>query len=369
MSGLVLGSAVLAGPAGAAEPLPEALSRRIAALMAASDVPGLGFGQIRGGKPISAAAFGFADRGRRLPATPDTAFLISSISKVVTGTALMQLRDRRLFALDDPVGPHLDFPAENPRHPGPITFRQVLTHTSSISDGGYEGFGVDGDPKIPLRDFLTGYLSPGGRWFSPGKSYLDAGPGQQWSYSNVAFALAGYLAERIGGGSLKRQSARNIFGPLRMAPAAWSLADLGGAPRATPYVGQNGKLTPRAPIGYPDWPAGLLRTSPRALTRFLAAHAAGGSLEGATVLRTDTVAEMADLKPFPDADGHTHFQGLSWEGGEKGKVVWKSGGDPGSHTLMAFDPATGNGAVVLTNRSPNKALQNDMQELIREAMA
>lgn len=361
---------LVGGRAEALPPIPERVADAARGLIAEQDVPALGFGLVRGGQVAGVAAFGLADRRERIPATPDTAFLVSSISKVVTGAALMQLAEEGRFHLDDPIGPWLDFPVANPRHPGPISFRQLMTHTSSISDRGYDGFEVEGDPKIPLRDFLMGYLSPGGQWYAPEKCYLDAAPGARWSYCNVASALVGYLGERIAKRPLKVQTAERIFRPLAMAPAAWSMADLGRAPVATPYVGANGQLKPRPPIGYPDWPAGLLRTSTSAMTRFLAAHAAGGRLDGRRVLRSESVREMVELKPYPTTGDQTRFQGLFWEAlpGEGIRLMAKSGSDPGSMNYIAFDPASGNGAVVLTNHSRTPALADGLCGLIRQAV-
>ncbi len=359
----------IAAPALALRPLPRTVAEAARAMMLSSDVPAIGLGVIKAGRVQSVEAFGFADRERQIPATPDTAFLLSSISKVVTGAALMQLWERHLFDLDSPIAPHLDFTVENPFHEEPITFRQLLTHTSSISDLNYTGFEVDGDPTLSLRDFLTGYLSPVGRWYAPDKSYLNAAPGERWSYSNVASALAGYLCERLTGASLKLQTADRIFRPLKMNPSAWSVAELGGKTLvATPYVGSSGQLKPRPPLGYPDWPAGLLRSSPTAMAHFLAAHAAGGQLGGTRILGPTTVQAMIDLKPFPRPDGMTQLQGLFWEPLGEG-FVGKRGGDPGSSTLMGFNPATGDGAVVLTNRSSSRDLGLGMRQLIRVAAA
>jgi CubicO group peptidase (beta-lactamase class C family) len=245
----------------------DALGEQISAAMAANHVPGVGFGLVRSGRIASIRGFGLADRERGRRVTPDTAFHLASVSKVVTGAAVMQLWEQGRFQLDDPIAPHLDFPVVNPRHAEPITFRQLFTHTSSISDDNYRDFLVTGDPVLGLRDFLVGYLTPGGKWFTPEGSFGDAAPGARYAYSNVATSLAGYLAERIGTAPLTVQTRDRIFHPLSMGPAAWRLADLSHADIATPYDEKDGKLSPIDPIGYPDWPAGLLRLRRTCLPR------------------------------------------------------------------------------------------------------
>ncbi len=350
---------------------PADLSGQARSLIQDHKVPALGFGLVRAGRIISAEAFGSADVEAQRPATPDTAFHLASVSKVVTGTAMMQLWQAGRFQLDDPIGPHLDFPVVNPRHPKPITFRQVFTHTSTISDRNYDGFQQTGDPALPLRDFLVGYLTPGGKWFND-KTFGDAEPGSRFSYSNVGAALAGYLAERIDGRSLKAQCAERLFTPLRMSPAAWTLAELTRAPVATPYAESDGKLGPIAPVGYPDWPAGLLRASPRAMTQFIAAYANGGTFDGATILRPATVRTMLEITtPPPLPRGPLRGQGLFWEelAADRPGLIGKIGGDDGAHTMIAVDPAKGNGVVILANRSPTEDLQKAMIRLVEGALA
>jgi CubicO group peptidase (beta-lactamase class C family) len=366
------GSAWLSTAKAASSFSTDALGEQISTAMAANHVPGLGFGLVRSGRIVGILGFGLADleRGRRV--TPDTVFHLASVSKVVTGAAAMQLWEQGQFQLDAPIAPHLDFPVINPRHAEPITFRQLFTHTSSISDNNYRHFQVTGDPVLGLRDFLVGYLAPGGKWFTPEGSFSDAAPGARYAYSNVATSLAGYLAERIGAAPLTVQTRDRIFHPLSMGPAAWRLADLSHADLATPYDEKDGKLSPIDPIGYPDWPAGLLRASTRAMTRFVAAHACGGQLGGARLLKPETVRAMVAFTappPLPNAviDG----QGLFWEElhASRPGIACKFGGDPGAHTLIAFDPGKAHGVVLLANRTPTKAWREVEMKLVAAALA
>ena len=366
------GGAWISSAKASSDALTGALGEQIAAAMGANDVPGLGFGLVRSGRIVGIYGFGLADRERGQRVTPDTVFHLASVSKVVTGAAAMQLWEQSRFKLDEPIASYLDFPVVNPRYSAPITFRQLFTHTSSISDKNYEGFQVTGDPVLGLRDFLVGYLAPGGKWFTPEGSFGDTEPGTRFSYSNVGSALVGYLVERIGAAPLTTQTRDRIFRPLAMSPAAWRLADLGHAHLATPYAEKNGKLVPIEPIGYPDWPAGLLRASTRGMTRFVAAHACGGQFEGARLLKPETIRAMvAFTAPPPLPQGGIEAQGLFWEElhASRPGLVSKFGGDDGAFTLLAFDPAKGHGVVILTNRSPTKALGQAMVKLAEAALA
>ena len=138
--------------------------------LAQTHTPGLSVAIVRAGRTVFTAGYGLADVAAARPVTPDTAFHIASVSKVVTGTALLQLLEQGNYQLDEPIGPYLDFPVRHPRFPDvPLTFRHLFTHTSGISDVRYgqtPAFSVVGDPTLPLRDFLVGYLTPGGAWYA-----------------------------------------------------------------------------------------------------------------------------------------------------------------------------------------------------------
>ena len=84
---------------------------------------------VRGSAPVSRVSTGFAQFNGKRPNTPDSVFQLASAAKPFTSTAVLQLRDRRLLRLDDPVAKHL------PGFPYPaITIRHLLTHTSGLPD-------------------------------------------------------------------------------------------------------------------------------------------------------------------------------------------------------------------------------------------
>src|SRR5712675_1456396 len=99
------------------------------------DVPGLAAAVVKNGRIVCTATAGLANIEENRPVTPDTLFLIASVSKTITATAVMQLYDERKFQLDDDINRYLPFTVRIPASPSaPITFRQLLNHTSSIKD-------------------------------------------------------------------------------------------------------------------------------------------------------------------------------------------------------------------------------------------
>lgn len=256
----------------------------VTAQMQAAGIPGLAVGYAKDGEVRIARGYGFADLARRRRVTSGTMFHIASITKTITATAIVQLAEAGKLDLDAPVAPHLDFPLANPHHPSaPITARQLLTHTSSLSDARYYeiDFRVRGrDATQPLGDLLRGYLVPGGATWSADGCFSAAAPGAAWDYCNIGYALLGHLAGRIGGEDMRAQTARTIFAPLGMKHTSWTLAGTPEALRATPYDLIDGVVTAIAPVGFPDWPVGMIRASISDLTAFAAASANGGVARG-----------------------------------------------------------------------------------------
>lgn len=338
------------------------LKSELDALINAAGVPGAGFALVAGKKAF-AFGVGFADLLAGSRVSDRTLFHTASVSKVVTATTLMTLVDRRLIGLDEPIQPRLDFPVANPTHPGaPITLRQLLQHTSSISDDNYgPQFYTRGDAPTPLRDFLIQYLVPGGRLFAPERSFSRALPGTGWAYSNVGIALAGYLAGRVGV-PLDALSRRAIFGPLRMQDSEWRLADIGTRPLAVGYArGAPGRApAPLPPLGYPDWPAGMLRASARDMARFLSLFTA----RAGKTLSAQAIATMLRVDVFPGFSDTLDGQAVGWRRVKlDGRhVLSHTGSDPGVTAGIYLDPDNGTAAAVLMNLTADdraKAARND----------
>lgn len=333
----------------------------VTAQMTAAGIPGLAVGYARDGEVRIARGYGFADLASRRRVTADTMFHIASITKPVTATAILQLAQAGKLDLDGPVAPHLDFPLANPHHPdAPITVRHLLTHTSGISDARYYeiDFRVRGrDADQPLGDLLKGYLVAGGATWSAEGCFSTQAPGAAWDYCNMGYALLGYLAGRIGGEDLRDQTARTLLAPLAMKHTSWTLSGTPQALRATPYDMIDGVRTAIEPVGFPDWPVGMIRASIADLTAFAAASANGGQARGARILPGQAMAQMLDMQRPAGLPDWLSGQGLGWQAssldGKPRPNHW--GGDPGVFTAAYLDPATRSAAVVLTNLTVSDA--------------
>jgi CubicO group peptidase (beta-lactamase class C family) len=339
-----------------------------------SRLPGLSVVLFNRERVLLTRSYGFASLADGREVSDSTVFMIASISKVVTGATLMRLWEKRGFDLDADINQFLDFSVRNPYFPSDkITFRQLLTHTSSINEALYlkhwhTSFKSVGDSQIPLREFIQGYLLPGGSWYDKSMSWHDAKPGATWGYSNVGFSLAGYLVQRVGGQPLDQVSTQEIFNPLGMSSCKWRLGQTDSGALATTYSYDAAarRFMAIPADGFPDWPAGTLRCTAVDLAKFWMMILGSGTFKGTSILKESTLRTMLEDQVPGIAPA---YQGLAFQGvqpndsrwiatpsgidarerEEAGTYIGHNGGDDGAASLAWVDMHNQIGAVVLAN--------------------
>ncbi len=339
--------------------------------MQAHRIVGLAACRLQNCQIIWANGYGWADIANRKPMTPDVIQNIGSISKTFTCTALMQLWEQGKFLLDDHVNDYLPFQVHHPQYKTPITFRQLLNHTSAIQDSPvYHASYSAGDTVTPLGEWLEDYLTPAGRNYDAEENFLPYAPGTGWTYSNMAYGLLGYLCEYLSGEPLHQYTRHKIFAPLGMHQSGWMLKDVDVTNHAVPYglpeqASMFGELCaettateanepiPLKLYSFPNYPDGLVRTSARQLAQYGAVFAASGEQQGQPLLKSTTVQrcftqEWLVTNNFVE----NGIQGLTWRSIPQpdGSIIWgHDGGDPGISTRLELRQEDGAGIVILTN--------------------
>ena len=203
------------------------LGDEVRAIQQKYSIVGLSAVAVKNGSVLWHTNFGLADIDRQLPVTDKTKFRIASISKTITTTALMQLWEKGKFKLDDDISSFLGWRIANPAFPDkPITFRQLLTHTSSLMDNAnYDRFlklTYDSAGQAPdIREILN----IDGACYNNGANFTTNAPGEKYLYCNLAFGLAGTLVEKISGQRFDIYCSKNILKPLGMN-ASFNVASL-----------------------------------------------------------------------------------------------------------------------------------------------
>lgn len=308
---------------------------------------------IKGDKVIWAKGFGLYDRENDKQADENTIYLVASISKTFTATAIMQLYEKGYFSLDDDVNDYLPFPLRNPNYPDkPITFRMLLAHQSSLAEDPPAFYSyIPGDLEVVGYPYpwLEEYLVPGEIHYKP-QVWTDFLPGEEMNYANVGYGLLGYLVEIISGMPFEEYCRENIFEPLGMKNTSFMLSNLDVSKIAVPYVFQYGKYYPLLHYGILDYPAGGLRTNVLDLSKFLIAHMNGGVYNGTRILSEESVEKMHTIQ-YPSK--HYSFQyGLGWQIWVKPSDVYigHTGGLYGVATKMVFRKSDNTAIIFFTNK-------------------
>jgi CubicO group peptidase (beta-lactamase class C family) len=134
----------------------------ITSYMTGHHIPGASASIVKRGSIIWTGNYGWAYTDLNIPIYDSTLFQIASVSKTVTTAVLMRLYEKGLFGLDDSINAYLPFSVRNPYYPdSPITFRMLLTHTSSIRDNwNFMFYYFHRDPPLALGDYLDDYFTP-----------------------------------------------------------------------------------------------------------------------------------------------------------------------------------------------------------------
>ena len=141
------------------------------------------------------------DPARERPLTVDAPLRWASVSKLVTTIGIMRLVEQGTLDLDRDVSDYLGWQLRNPAHPDvPVTLRLLLSHRSSLTDGGGYTF-LLGER---IRDKLGA------------DSWAKEGPGGVFSYANVNYGVAASVMEAATGERFDRLMTRLVFAPLKL---------------------------------------------------------------------------------------------------------------------------------------------------------
>lgn len=254
-------------------------------------------------------AAGMADREQGRPMGRDTLVQIFSMTKPVTGVALMQLWEQGRFGLDDPLARYLpEFATVKVidgrgglRPPSrPIIVRDIMRHTAGFSYGMRE---TEADAAFRAADPLNNAndLAEFGRRLASVPLMFD--PGDQWSYS-AAVDVQALLVEKLSGQPFEAYVRTHILDPLGMKQTGWTQPQAAFPRLAATYnKGADGKLARQSDAETRSLnfdPARRLTMGGAGLVasiddyaRFSRMLLAGGALDGVRILAPSTVRLMA----------------------------------------------------------------------------
>ena len=351
------------------------------------------------GREVYFGAFGLADREANRPMTRDVIAQIFSMTKPVTGVAMMQLWEQGKFKLDDPLATYLPEFANVRVYAGgdaatptleapsrPITIADITRHTAGfVTNANEKGVG-------PL--FRTANPSDRNNTITQFSQKLATvplafQPGTRWSYG-ISVDVQAALVERVAGQPFGRYVREHILDPLKMRETRYLVPEADRARFAAMYQRNAAGALVRAP----DSTAKAFNTKPWALEpgafgftstlddymRFARMLLNGGELDGVRILRPETVRLMATNhlpatvrdSSFLTGKGQVGF-GIDFavrhsppkSAAEMNGVVGEFFWDGAASTLFWVDPANQLTAVLFTQIVP---FDSRLHKIFRDAV-
>ncbi|MBE0685117.1 MAG: beta-lactamase family protein [Anaerolineaceae bacterium] len=240
------------------------------------NIPGLALAITQGDQITFSKGYGKAGGGRIV--TPDTPFYIGSQSKSFTALSIMQLVEQGKLELNTSVQTYLPwFQVADPQASQLITIRQLLQHTSGLSEEGYVAdFPPDTDLETMVRDLS--------------RANITAPVGSKMQYFNQGYSTLGLIIETVTGQSYGEYIYEHIFAPLKMRNSFTDSELANTADLSQGYSQIFMLAVPLKQIVYQsDLPAGYIISTANDMARFLMTLGNGGELDGVRILTPENV--------------------------------------------------------------------------------
>src|SRR5882757_4380394 len=302
-------------------------------------LPGIAVGVVSDQELVWSKGFGYANVAEKTPMSPTTKFRMGSNSKLFTAIAIMQLREAGKLGLDDPVVKYLPWFKAKPAgdDDGPITIEQLLSHSSGLQREAGDHWS---SYKFPTIDELQRLYADRQAAFAPSV---------RWKYSNLAYAVAGLVVEKVSGERWADYVEHNIFKPLEMNDSS---VDKNAAGLAVPY----GRRMPdgtREVLPFVDArgmaAAAGVTSDIEDMAKFISAQFRRGPRGRAQIVSSGSWREMLRVRSVEENWNSGTGLGFDVKRVKDKTYIGHGGGYPGNttQTLIQLDDKVG--VIVLTN--------------------
>jgi CubicO group peptidase (beta-lactamase class C family) len=322
---------------------------------------------IRNGDVVLRDAYGLQERSPDRPVNEATTYHWASITKSFTGIAIMQLRDRGLLSLDDPLIkyiPELAAVHDPYGSISQITIRQVMTHSGGFRDATWPWRDQEWQPFEPTQWSQLVAMMP--------YSNIAFAPGSRFSYSNLGVVFLGEIIERLSGDPYQVYMEKTVLRPLGMDRSYFDRSPYFLLPfRSHSWDLAGGKLT-EDPF---DFNTGITRSNGGLnaplpdMVKYLAFLLGDSAREAeyAIVLKRSSLEEM--WKPFLPVVADDDFQSRAGAKDSvaasffvhtdgKLRLIGHAGWQNGFRSHFYLDPATRTAYIVAYNTDAQDAAQN-----------
>lgn len=324
------------------------------------------------GRPLLEAGYGMADRDAGEPNTPQTAFCIGSMNKMLTSVVIAQLVETGALTYEDTIGRHLT--GFGPDVANTVTVHHLLTHTSGLGDIHREEPATEANRSIAA---FMGHIL---------RDPLQFAPGTRMSYSNAGYIVLGAIIERLTDRSYEDHVQQRVLAPAGMVDTdlhSYVPAAIPGMAHPYVLIDRDGRPVANGPDRSATIPhdavlrdeGGELKDSTSAggarstvadmigFARALIGHQLIGAALTETVLAgkvemTPSVRGPAGSRPPgstpspapPPEEQARYGYGFNDKRRSGVRIVGHNGGTPGYEAQLDIYPETGHAVVILTNQ-------------------
>ncbi len=331
-------------------------------IMDTYEAPGIAVVLAEQGEVTYQQSFGMRDQAAGARVDGQTIFGLASVTKSFTALAIMQLVERGLLALHDPVIRYLPEFKVNQSYPAEaITIHHLITHTAGFPPLPALNYSISGNTvpdKVEAEEEATNHppvnnMSELLDYIATGDYQMLGQPGQYISYSNDCYGLLGEIIERVSGQPYTEYVQEHILKPLGMHRSVFTLEELQQLDNVTElyYRNEQDELTHSSnwQVAPPFTAAGWLKACADDLIKYAQMYASGGQYAGKRLLSEQGIKQMQQ-GTLEFNQGRKYGYGLMVKNDYNGvTLVEHSGSLKGVSSNMGFVPEKGIAAVVLCN--------------------
>lgn len=331
-------------------------------VMQAYEVPGLVVALAENGEVTYQKGFGVRNLSSGEAVDSQTIFGIASITKSFTALAIMQLAEKGLLAVHDPVVRYLPEFRPHGQSSAAITIHHLLTHTAGFPPLPALNYSIRGNTRpddeedqadepqeFPPVNTVADLLN----YMATGEYKMLGDPGAYFSYCNDGYGLLGEIIERVSGQPYMEYVQEHILKPLGMDRSMFTLEELEHFQNVTELYYRNEKEelvhSSNWQVAPPFTAGGWLKSCTADLIKYAQMYANGGEYAGQRLLSQQGIGQMQQ-GTHEFGQGRRYGYGLMVKSDYHGvTLVEHSGSLKGVSSNMGFVPEKGIAAVVLCN--------------------
>ena len=313
---------------------PGEMKEKILQFMKEGKIPGLSVVMVKGNEEAIIQSYGYSDLEKKSAVTSRTLFELASCSKAFTALAVLQLEEKGLINLDDPVSKYFPwFYATYKNKEYKITIRQLLHHTSGIP-----WKSISRIPENNQKDALQQTLK------NIAGIKLNNIPGKQYTYATVNYDMAGAIIEKVSGKTFEKYMRDDVFLPLGLTGTTAGM-EKDNPQKATGYkIGFFSPLRYVSPVFRGNNPAAYIVSNGKDMAKWLKLQMGLIDSEFKPLIQK---THVPDLSVLPS---NLRSYGMGWIINQfRRSAIVHTGANPNFTSFIGFYPEEKIGVAIMAN--------------------